>query len=138
MIKFMDYFFLKTYRFLIRLKKEEGDAKWSAFLHTGVYMSIFIIMLVCLVGLLYDNQLCQYIKNNSLFFWMAAFVLSPISLSFHYYRYTSVSAIEASYNSLEKSKRKLMDILIYSAMIAIPVSTFILFRLYVIGQLKWW
>ena len=138
MLKFTDYFFLKTFLFLIRLKKEEGDAKWSAFLHTGVYASIFIIQLVCLIGLLYDNQLCRYFKDNSLFFWMTAFILSPILLSFRYYRYTDVSAIEASYNAFSKSKRNLIDIAIYAVMITIPVSTFILFRLYVIGHLRWW
>ena len=138
MVKFMDYFFLKTYRFLIGLKKEEGDSKWSAFLHTGVYLAISIILFVCLIGLLYDNQLSQCMKNNSLYFWMTTFILSPMLLSLRYYRYISVTSIETSYNSMGKGKRRLIDILLYIALIAIPTLTFIFFRLYVIGHLKWW
>jgi hypothetical protein len=134
----LDFAFLKLFHFVFYLKRENDSAKWGAFLYMSSYIAICIVSFVCFIGLLYDNQLCQYIKNNSLFFWMAAFILSPILLSFRYYRYTSVAAIEKSYNTMEKSKRKLIDMLIYVSMITIPVLTFILFRLYVIGHLKWW
>jgi len=134
----MDFAFLKLFHFVFYLRGEKDSAKWGAFLYLCFYVAICIISLVCLIGLLYDNQLCQYIKSNSLFFWMVAFILSPILLSFRYYRYTNVAAIEASYNTMEKNKRKLINVLIYVAMIALPVLTFILFRLYVIGHLKWW
>lgn len=134
----MDFVFLKLYHFVFYLRRENDSAKWGAFLYLSFYIAICIISYVCLIGLLYDNQLSQYMKNNSLYFWMTAFVLSPILLSFRYYRYKSVAAIEASYNAIEKSKRMLIDVLIYAAMITIPVLTFIFFRLYVIGHLKWW
>ena len=126
----IDFIFLKLFHFVFYLRKENDSSKWGAFLYLSSYVAICIIALVCLIGLLYDNQLCRYFKDNSLFFWMAAFILSPILLSFRYYRYTDVSAIEASYNAFSKSKRNFIDIAIYAVMITIPVSTFILFRLY--------
>ena len=137
-MKLMDYFFYKTYRFLIRLKKNEGDAKWSAFLHTGVYVAILIISLVCLFGLSYENPLSQLMKSNPLVFWMTTFIVSPFLISIRYYRYTSVASIESSYSTMSESKRKFVDVLLYIVLIATPLLTFTLFRLYVIGHFKWW
>jgi len=134
----MDYFFYKTYRFLIRLRKNEGDAKWSAFLHTGVYVAILIISLVCLFGLSYENPLSQLMKSNPLVFWMTTFIISPLFISIRYYHYISVASIESSYSAMSESKRKLVNLLLFIVLIATPFITFTLFRLYVIGHFKWW
>lgn len=131
----MDFAFLKLFHFVYYLRRENDSAKWGAFLYLCFYVAICIISLVCLIGLLFDNQISQYIKSDSLFFWMAAFILSPILLSSRYYRNISITAIEESYNTMERSKRKLIDVLTYVAMIALPVLTFILYRLYVFGNL---
>lgn len=69
---------------------------------------------------------------------MTVIVLSPILLSFRYYRNTSIALIEASYNAMGKKNRRVVDGLIYAAIIVVPILSFVLFRLYVIGHFKWW
>lgn len=101
-------------------------------------MAITGISVICLLGLLIDNFFSDLIKRQPLYFWMTVGVLSPMLLSLRYYRHTSVPIIEASYNAMGKDKRRIIDMLIYATMIVIPVLTFILFRLYVIGCLAWW
>ncbi len=134
-MRLIDFAFLKLFHFVFYLRREKDSAKWGAFLYLSSYLAICIISFVCLLGLLYDNKLCQYLKSNSLFFWMAAFILSPILMSSRYYRKASITVIETSYNTMERSKRKLIDKLIYVSMIALPGLTFVLYRLYVFGHL---
>ncbi len=135
MVKFIDYFFLKLFRFVLYLKKDIDGAKWGAFLYLSAYLAITGISVVCLLGLLVDNHFSNLFKLQPLYFWMTAFVLSPIFLSLRYYRYTSVAIIEASYNGMEKGRRRTINTLIYTAMIVIPVLTFILSNLYVTGSI---
>jgi hypothetical protein len=134
----MDYFFYKTYLFLIKLKKNDGDAKWSAFLFTGVYFAISILSLNCFIGILYENPLSMLMKSKPLFFWMLIFILSPVLLSLRYYWHLEIASIKVSYNAMGVSKRRIVNAFIYVALVAIPLLTFILFRLYVVGQFKWW
>jgi len=134
----MDYFFYKTYLFLIKLKKNDGDAKWSAFLFTGVYFAISILSLNCFIGILYENPLSMLMKSKPLFFWMLIFILSPAFLSLRYYWHLELASIKVSYNAMGVSKRRIVNAFLYVALVAIPLLTFILFRLYVVGQFKWW
>ncbi len=136
MVKFLDYFFLKLFRFVSYLKKDSTGAKWGAFLYLSAYVAITVISIVCLVGLWFDNYLSQLMRNYSLYFWMTTFVLIPILLSFRYYRQKSIDAIEASYNSMKNDRRRLVDLLIYATMITIPIFTLIIFRLYVVVAIK--
>lgn len=138
-MKFLDYFLYLTYRFAYyRLKKNEDDAKWSAFLHTGVYTAIFILSLICLVGLISNNPISLIFKKNTLISWMVVFIFSPIILSFRYYHFLGISIIEESYTLMSETKQKVVNLLIYVTMIGLPIVLFILYRLYVIGHLKWW
>lgn len=136
-MSFIDFAFLKLFHFVFFIRREKDSAKWGAFLYLSSYFALCIILVVSLVGLLYDNKFCQYIKSDSIFFWMAAFILSPLLLSFRYYHCISITSIEATYNTIEKNKRKIIDMVIYALMIIIPVLTFIIYRLYVIGNLNW-
>lgn len=131
----MDYFFLKIFRILIFLKKDEGGAKWGAFLYMSAYTAAIMIFTTCLIGFLFDNTISQLMKSYPKVFWMSTFIVSPVLLSLRYYRYTSVAAIEASYNAMNNSKCRLVVVLVYATMIAVPVLTFIFFRLYMVGHL---
>ncbi len=66
---------------------------------------------------------------------MVTGVVIPLLLSLRYYRYTTVSSIESSYNTMEKGKCRIINMLIYAAMIVIPVLSFILLSLYVTGSI---
>lgn len=135
MVKLIDYFFLKLFRFALYLKKDSDSAKWGAFLYLSAYVAATGISFVCLLGLLIDNDFSNLFKLQPLYFWMTAWVLSPILLSLRYYRYTSVAIIEASYNAMGKGKHRIINLIIYAAMIVIPVLTFILYNLYVKGRI---
>lgn len=135
MIKFFDYFFLKLFRFVLRLKKDKEGAKWSALLYFSAYMAISWISIVCLLGMSVDNVLSQVLVSNPLIFWMLSFVLSPFLLSLRYYRHINISEIEISYDSMGVKKQRLINALIYFLIPIIPILTFFLYRIYVFGHI---
>lgn len=137
-MRLMDYFFYKTYLFLIRLKKNQGDAKWSAFLYTGIYATAFFIMALCFIGLWYNTLLSSLLGNKPIIFVIISGILITLLLSLRYYRYVEIDNIESSYNSLKGGKKRIMKASLYIVLFGIPILTFTLFRLYVVGQFKWW
>lgn len=126
-MKFLDFFFYKTFKFALWLKKDSGDSKWSAFLFTSAYLSISFIFLTFLIGLTFENSFNLFLKEHSLSIWMLAFALSPVLLSLRYYRDKNIiNKIEFEYLS---SNKKLYSFFIYLYMILVPIFTFILYRL---------
>jgi cytochrome b561 len=136
MAKIIDYLFLQIFHNIIHLKKDKDGAKWSTMLFTGLYITATVIAFLCLLGLLqHDNYASTLLKMNSTAFVMITGVIIALLFYLRYYRYTSVAIIETSYNAMNNYKRMLVDMLVYAAMIAVPVLAFILYRLYVIGHL---
>ncbi len=139
-MKFIDYFFYVTYRFSNSiLKKDEGDSKWSAFLHTGVYVAVFLLIIICLSGIIFDNYFSILFKDNRLFGWMFVWIVSPLMLSLRYYQRKNVfDDIEKQFLLKDQTKRKVISMLVYTSMVLLPILLFILYRLYVFNQIKWW
>jgi len=133
-----DLIFLKTFQVALRIKKDVGDTKWSSFLFVSTYFACSLIILISLIGLLHENYVGDMFKKYTLEFWMFIFILSPFALSLRYYRMTSITNIEKTYNSMNESFRKIANVLVCLLMTSIPILTFVLFRLFVIGQVKWW
>ncbi len=136
-MKLIDYFFFKTYSLLMRFKNDPGDAKWSAILFTGLIVSISMLSLVCLSGIIYDNPISKLLKISPFLFWMSAFILSPIIISIRYYKYCNIESIRIAYDGESKTYRLFINAILILLLIAMPIITFILFRLYVIGSIKW-
>lgn len=134
-MKFIDYFFYKIYCFLRRLKKDEGDSKWSAFLYLSTFMGFFLISMNCLIGLLYDNSISALIKINPFGFSLIIVLFCLFLLAIRYYKFKNISDIENAYLNRGRTKRIIVDVLIYITMIVIPISTFYLFRLYTMGHI---
>jgi hypothetical protein len=136
-VKYLDFFFLKIFHFLIFLKLDEEGAKWSAILYTSLYILAFIILFLCLVGLQFDNYI-NIFKHNSLAVTMIFSIICPILLSIRYYRFKNITTIEASYNKIDKSKRRLIVLLVNFTMVTLPILAFIFFRLLLKGRIIWW
>ncbi len=122
MIRFIDYFFYRTF-LLVKKKKDSDDAKWSAFLFTGLYLSLFMVLIVCVVGLLYDNMFCKILKDHTLVFWMTTFILMPLILSFRYYHLININVIEKSYNALGNFHRKFINVVLLIVLITFTLYT---------------
>ena len=97
-MKIFDLIFFKTFQFGLKLKKAEGDSKWSAFLLVSTYFACVVIILVSFIGLFHENYVCSIFKKHTIEFWMSIWVLSPIILSLRYYKLTNISNIEENYN----------------------------------------
>jgi len=137
-MKIIDYFFYITYRFAhFTLKKNENDSKWSAFLHTGVYFSILIATLICAFGLILENPISKFFKQSGLIGWMSLWIITPIVLSFRYNRKSILNIIESQYLSKIQSQQKRINWLICMIMLLLPVLLFIVYRLYIIGNVYW-
>ncbi len=135
MIKLMDYVFFKIFRILVYLKKNNEGAKWSAFLYTGLYLTAVFVSIVCIIGLGYDNFISKLFKNNAISFNLIACAAITLLISMRYYFYKDISDIKSSYNAMKSRIGILVDILVYSIIVVIPILTFFLFRLYVLGHI---
>lgn len=133
-----DLIFLKIFNFALRIKENKSDSKWSSFLLVSTYFACTIISVISFIGLFSENYVCGLFKRFPLEVWMSIFVLSPIILSLRYYKRTGILHIEETYISIDEKYKKIINSFTYTLMILIPVLTFSLFRLFVIGQLKWW
>ena len=135
----MDYFFYLTYRFAhLKLKKDKGDSKWSAFIHTGVYFAFLIISVICILGILIDNPISAIFKRYTKIFWMSIGIISLIYSNVRFYKIVELDEIEMKYLSKTHFQKKAIKWLISLIMLILPAISFIVFRLYVKGQIKWW
>ncbi len=138
-MKIIDYFFYMTYRFAhLKLKKDEFESKWSAFLHTGVYLAALITIFICVLGLLFDNPVSELYRQSGFVGWILIWILSPVILSFRYYRKSMLDKIENQYLSLSDSKQEKIKRLIIVIMVILPVLLFVFYRLYTVGRIIWW
>ncbi len=133
-----DLMFLKTFKLTERIKNDSSDAKWSSVLFIGIYIACSIIIIISTLGLLNENAISSLFKKNAIMLWMIAFILSPILVGIRYYRLKSVEEIEVRYNKINKRLKKIANLITYSMFIGIPIFTFIVFRLFVIGRIEWW
>jgi len=133
-----DLMFLKTFKLAERIKNDSSDAKWSSVLFIGIYIACSIIIIISTLGLLNENAISSLFKKNAIMLWMIAFILSPILVGIRYYRLKSVEEIEVRYNKINKRLKKIANLITYSMFIGIPIFTFIVFRLFVIGRIEWW
>ena len=78
----IDYFFYLTYTFLIRTGRNEEQAKWSALIHTSLYSSFFIDIILYSTALVCNRPFFTY--YFSLAFWKRIFILYSILITFSY------------------------------------------------------
>ncbi len=124
MIRFIDLFFLKLFQFVFKLRKDEESAKHSAFLYLSTYLSLMLISIINILGRTINCSLSQQMRHPSLTFWMMIFIVSPILLSFRYYRHFSITSIKKCYDSMGSNKRKLINVSYYAIVAAIPALTY--------------
>lgn len=135
----MNYLFFFTYTFLKeRLGKKSDDAKWSAFLFTSLCFSFALILIICLLGIFFNNKLSSFFKDRGINAWFTIFIISPLILSTKFYTNKNILIrIGEKYSHLNSSKRKWLKRSILTGIILLPIALFIAFRLYVIGNLIW-
>jgi len=138
-MKIIDYFLYITYRFAHNtLKKDISDAKWSAFLHTSLYLLFFVVVVICFSGLIFDNAISQLLKNIGFLAWLIIDIFVILILALKFYRYKGVAPIEDRYLSFTIKKQILIKWSVYLIMIILPILLFVIYRLYVVGHIKWW
>lgn len=136
----MNYFFYIVYYFLKeKLGKESSNAKWSALLYTSLYFSFTLIILICLLGLLVNNRLSIFYKYHVIDTGLIIFIISSIILFVRFYMNKNILIkTEEKYSELSFTKKYWIKRIVFALFIILPIIFFIVFRLYVIGQVKWW
>ncbi len=125
----LDYFMYIIYRFSYKiLNREKSDARWSAFLFISLWVTFIIIISV--MGLIIKNRISILFVKNLPYSWFILHLLIPFVLAFRYYKYKDISSIEKDFLSLDERYQKLINWIIYTIILIVPVLTFMLFRLY--------
>ena len=136
-----DVFFYLIYRFNTKiLKQDRINSGFSASAFLALYSGFTSVTLLCIIGLIEDNAISRWIATAN------PIVLMSISLVFYivfWYRYFRIMNIEAEdivkkIGSMSKARKKNYKILAIIVMLAVPICSFIFYRLYSIGHIRWW
>ena len=126
----IDYFFYLTYTFLIRTGRNEEQAKWSALIHTSLYSSFFIDIILYSTALVCNRTFFTY--YFSLAFWKRIFILYSILITFSYIRFYKSCTLNKIQNRFPQINIKWPFFLLT---IFIPILEVIVVRLYTFGHL---
>jgi hypothetical protein len=119
------------YRFLNRrLRRGKEDAKHSALSIEVVYISFFVPMIVCTIGLLYDNVVSRSFLYNEFSHSVIIAVISYIALRIRYYKFFDVEDIEKKLTNISIIKKIIYKWTTRSLLVLVPILVFIFFRLY--------
>ena len=133
-MRFWDYFLLLVYRFVYSIRKDEG-VKFSARLYLSAYVWLLFLILYWGIGGVggcyhMDRKVIAFMHEYGHPISFVAAILIAILINIVYVKYRHLSDIELSYNSLSKSKRTWIKIVIWIFMILMPVCAFICARLF--------
>ncbi len=138
-MKLIDLIMYINYNFASKtLNRPRNDAKWTAFLITSLYFTMILTILICSLGLLWENKLSVIFKDGGKTYWVLLGLISPIILAYRYYM--NKNKFDAILNKFAaiSTINGVLTILKYIIMIATPILLFCVFRIYVIGEIKWW
>ena len=92
----IDAFFYLTYRFLMKLGRSEDNAKWSALMHTSLYVCLSVDFMIKLVGLIHNVSIIKLYA--SLGFWglLPIDLIAMIILYIRYYKHTLLDKFNVS------------------------------------------
>ena len=138
-MKLFDYFMYTIYLFLVRLGRNEQNAKWSSFLYLSLYCSFFTLTMASICGLIIDNDISNLLLTIGLTpCGMFIGILTPVILSLRYYGFKGMLPIENKFNLLSNSKQKIVKRIVFIIIVTLPFFSFIFIRIFIAGQLKWW
>lgn len=125
----LDYFIYKIYSFSKnKLGRTNDEALFSAVCLLSVYSSFLVLGIICLIGIIADNQMTKdYINSGE--FYMVISIIGFILV--WYIRYYKIVSIYKIVNSMQKSVCKFTNTLFYLALIGVPIFSFIAVRLYI-------
>jgi hypothetical protein len=129
-----DVFFYTVYRFLSRkLHRNKADAKHSAFASLCFYISFFVNVLACIVGLIKNNNVSKLFIYKDFLLYVIVAALSYIIFAIRYYKFVDVEGVEKKILAQSKHKQKFFRYITYFLLIAVPVGGFVFYRLYKFG-----
>lgn len=124
-MKIIDYFFYLTYKFLnIKVGRNEDNSKWSALIHTTLYVVLFIDILIHLIELIYKNNLFKLHASFGFPLLLILFIISIFVLYLRFYKFHTTNYIENKYRDMSSAKKKYIKIIIFLLMLCIPVIWF--------------
>jgi len=118
-----------------RCRKSIEDAKFSSYLYLSAYMGFMLIGLICLSGIIKDNYLSRLFVNHGLLGFAICYIIPHLPLAIRYYMMINIIDIENDFLHKKKYKQKIDTTIVYFFMIAIPVLSFIFFRVYSFGRI---
>lgn len=123
------------------LKQDIIDSGFSASAFLATYLGFTSITILCIIGLIEDNAISRWIVSNvnkTATFSMFISIIAYIVFWYRYYKMMNIEDIIKKIECLSKWQKNFYKDLVIMIMLAVPVCSFIFYRLYVIGHIKWW
>jgi hypothetical protein len=113
----------------MKLGRSEDNAKWSALMHTSLYVCLLIDSMIKLIGLIHNDSIIKLYA--SLGFWglLPIDLIAMIILYIRYYKYSILERFNDRYKRL-KSKN-MLKISVCMLMICFPLLWFYIARTYI-------
>ena len=137
-----DMFYYFTFRFLTKvLKRGKLDAKFSALSILATYLGFMSVTVLCVIGLIEDNAISRWVastKNKTFIAYVFVGVMVYIIFGHRYYKMMDIEDIIKRVENMSKVRKNFHKILVIIVMLAVPICSFIFYRLYVLGHIRWW
>lgn len=132
----IDLFTYTIYRFsLTKIGNDERDSMRTALAIMTIYIAFFSLMLSCLIGLIYENRISQFILNMDVSFVFIVGFAALIVFGIRYYKYYDIEQTKEEVKMLSAIRYKIYKYIINFLYIATPILVFVFFRLYAYGHI---
>lgn len=132
----IDLFTYTIYRFsLTKIGNDERDSMRTALAIMTIYIAFFSLMLSCLIGLIYENRISQFILNMDVSFVFIVGFAALIVFGIRYYKYYNIEQTKEEIKMLSAIRYKIYKYIINFLYIATPILAFVFFRLYAYGHI---
>lgn len=130
-MKTLDFFFIRSFLLMRRMKKTDPDAKWSAMLFSSLFVGMFFVIVLCLLGLILYPDIREFFDSPISF--IAILIFSVLIIGIRYYYIVSTNSLLSWYLDMQIKYFRIRIAVHYLLICLFPIATYILFRLFVKG-----
>ena len=133
---FFDAFFNMIYNFSNKnLKRDKDNATFSACGILAVYIGFFVGMVAHIIGLIKDNYLSRWALDNAFLAVAPIGLICYITFIIRYDKLIGIENLEKKIAQQPIGKLRNIRYAIYFFLIAVPIGSFVIFRLYMYGHI---
>jgi len=137
-MKLLNYFFYILTNFQGKtLGKNQEDSRFSSILLLGLWLAFVSLIPMSYIEKFHPNKITNCILSNALLFTVWGLICSGI-MFIRYFRYIQYTSIVKWIESFNTNKSRLIYLIYLITFWGLLITSFIVYRIYLYNQVKWW